>query len=118
APRLSWTSVFTRKGVRAWISSPIRVSGRLFGSFSFGNNHPHTFTDRERRLLVPLAQRAALAIHNARLHEASERQRHEMEALYEADAALLRSSRVEDVLQALADTAMSLLRTECVGLSA
>jgi PAS domain S-box-containing protein len=106
----------TREGVRAWISCPIRISGRLFGSFSFGYHHPHTFTGRERRLLVALAQRAALALHNARLHEASERQRQEMGALYEADAALLRSLRLNDVLAALVDTTMSLMRTECVGL--
>jgi signal transduction histidine kinase len=67
-------------------------------------------------LLVALAQRAALAIQNARLHEESERQREELEALYEADEALHQSLRLQDVLNALVDAAMSLLRVDGAGL--
>jgi PAS domain S-box-containing protein len=105
-----------REGVRAWISAPIRIGGHLFGSFSFGYSHPHVFADRERRLLSALAQRAALAIQNARLHEESERQRQELEGLYDADAALHRSLRLQDVLNALVDAAIHLLRVDGAGL--
>jgi PAS domain S-box-containing protein len=106
----------TREGVRAWISSPIRISGRLFGSFSFGYQHPHHFTDRERQLLVALAQRAALALQNARMHEETEQQRRQLETLYSADAALHRSLRLKDVLEALVDTAMNLLQMDAAAL--
>jgi PAS domain S-box-containing protein len=106
----------TREGVRAWISCPIRTDGRLFGIFSFGFWHPHVFTSRERRLLTALAQRAALAIQNARLHEESERQRRELEALYEADEALHRSLRLQDVLNALVDAAVHLLQVDIASL--
>ena len=106
----------TREGVRAWISYPIRIGGHLFGSFSFGYGHPHVFTNRERRLLEAMAQRAALAIQKARLHEESERQRRELEALYDADEALHRSLRLQDVLNALVDAAVKLLHVDGVGL--
>ena len=114
SPRLRRTT--RREGVRAWISHPIRIGGSLFGSFSFGYGHPHVFTNRERSLLRAMAQRAALAIQKARLHEESERQRRELEALYEADAALHRSLRLQDVLQALVGAAVTLLHVDGVGL--
>jgi len=63
-----------------------------------------------------LAQRAAVAIQNARLHEQSERQRRELEALYEADAALHKSLRLQDVLNALVEAAVHLLRVDGAGL--
>ena len=105
-----------REGVRAWISCPIRIEGRLFGSLSFGYRYSHAFTDRERRLVVALAQRAALAIRNARLHQESELQRDELEALYRADEALHRSLRLHEVLDALVDTAINLFDADGAGL--
>ena len=109
-------ATITREGVGAWISCPIRIAGHLFGSLSFGYGNPHVFTDRERRLLVALAQRAALAVHNAGLHEESERQRQALVALYEADEALHKSLHLQDVLTALVDAAMNLLHADHVGL--
>jgi PAS domain S-box-containing protein len=109
-------STSSREGVRAWISYPIRTGGHLFGSFAFGFSHPHLFTNRERRLLAAMAQRAGLAIQKARLHEESERQRRELEALYDADEALHRSLRLQDVLNALVDAAVKLLHVDGAGL--
>jgi GAF domain-containing protein len=71
-----------REGIRAGLGAPITVSGQLFGLFGVAYCQPHVVSDDERRLVQALAQRAGLAIHNARLFEqaalvatAEERQR-------------------------------------------
>jgi signal transduction histidine kinase len=67
SPRLR--SVCEREGCRAWITSAIRDGQNLLGTFSVGYEQPRVFGADERRLLQALAQRAGLAIQNARLFE-------------------------------------------------
>jgi signal transduction histidine kinase len=53
------------------MSVPIVVDGEVFAAFSVFYAQPHEFAEGERRLLVALAQRAGLALDNARLYEAA-----------------------------------------------
>lgn len=53
--------------ILAFMLVPIQVSDVVFGVFSVDFTRPHTFDQDERRLLLSLAQRAGLAIQNARL---------------------------------------------------
>jgi signal transduction histidine kinase len=48
---------------------PIQVGDGIFGVFGVNYCHPHTFSGAEERLLVALAERAALAIANARQYQ-------------------------------------------------
>jgi PAS domain S-box-containing protein len=57
--------------VRALMCIPIADGGEAIAAFSVFYKQPHEFTDREQRLLVALAQRAGLALDNARLFEAA-----------------------------------------------
>jgi PAS domain S-box-containing protein len=57
--------------VRAVMCVPILVDGEVFAAFNVFYAQPHEFTDDEQRLLVALAQRAGLALDNARLYEAA-----------------------------------------------
>jgi signal transduction histidine kinase/ligand-binding sensor domain-containing protein len=67
-PRTANTIIIA-EGVHATIQVPIMIGGNVFGVFSTDYTRPHSFADRELRLLIALAQRAALAIENARLYE-------------------------------------------------
>ena len=109
APRAS-RRFADQAGVRAGLHMPITVGGEIFGVFTVGSKTARTFSAAEQRLLLSLAQRAGLAIENARLHEQSEQRRRELEALYEADQTLHRSLRLDDVLKALVDAAVGLLK--------
>jgi PAS domain S-box-containing protein len=60
------------EGIRSLLHVPITVAGEVFGVFGVNYCEPHRFTGREERLLTALAQRAALAINNARLYEQAE----------------------------------------------
>src|SRR3979490_1085395 len=50
---------------------PIAGDGQVIAAFSVFYTEPHEFAEREQRLLVALAQRAGLALDNARLYEAA-----------------------------------------------
>jgi signal transduction histidine kinase/ligand-binding sensor domain-containing protein len=57
------------EGIRSIIQVPINVGGGVFGVFSADACQPHAFDQDQLRLLLALAQRAALAIENAQLYE-------------------------------------------------
>ena len=103
------------EGVRALLMVRVTIGEDVFGTFSVGMRRVHVFSDAEQRLLATLANRAALAIQNARVHEESEERREELEALYDADAALHRTLRVDDVLRTLIDLARTILHADSAG---
>jgi signal transduction histidine kinase len=55
--------------VRSVVGVPIQIGGQVFGVFGVNYSRPRRFSDDEIRLFQALAQRAALAIENARLYE-------------------------------------------------
>ena len=103
-------------GIWSLVSVPLKLTGQVFGVFNVNYTQQRTVSSDEQRLLASLAQRAALAIQNARLHEDCEQRRHELEGLYLAEQALHRSLRLQDVLEALVETAVELLHADGGGL--
>jgi signal transduction histidine kinase len=65
-------SIIQAEKIRGLIQIPIRVAGQGYGIFSADYLKPHHFTEAEVRLLTAFAQRAGLAIENARLYEREE----------------------------------------------
>jgi signal transduction histidine kinase len=57
------------EGVCSFMYVPIKVQGQIFGLFSADYVQPHAFGEDEQRLFTALAQRAALVIEKAQLHE-------------------------------------------------
>lgn len=55
-------------GIKAYIDVPMVVGGETFGVFSVNFTTPQRFTSEDVRLYTALAQRAAMAIENARLY--------------------------------------------------
>jgi len=76
------SEIVKREGIQSAMAAPIIVSGQAFGVFGVAFCTQHSPTLDEQRVVQALAQRAGLAIHNARLFEqaqqvatAEERQR-------------------------------------------
>ncbi len=67
-PRVARRIIET-EGIRSMLHVPIMVDGDVFGVFGINFRERRRFTGQEERVLVALAQRAALAIENARLFE-------------------------------------------------
>jgi signal transduction histidine kinase len=101
-----------RFGIASYIEVPVVVQGETVGLFSAAFERSHAFSSSEQRLFQALAQRAALAIENAKLFAQTERRRRQLDALYRADEALHRSLRLEEVVQALNDVAVEVLEAD------
>jgi len=72
-PRLSRPSpIIETEGIRSFMQVPIKISGEIFGVFSADYVQPRAFGTDDKRLFLSLAQRAALAIDTAQLHEKSQ----------------------------------------------
>jgi ligand-binding sensor domain-containing protein/signal transduction histidine kinase len=64
-------SIVQPENIHAFIQVPIKVENEVFGVFSADYTSPRSFKEDEIRLLLALAQRAGIAIQNARLYEQS-----------------------------------------------
>jgi signal transduction histidine kinase len=61
-----------REGIRSTMTAPIRLDDEVIGAFGLSYCLPRSFSVDEQRLLQSLAQRAGMAIRNARLYEQSQ----------------------------------------------
>jgi len=81
--------------VQALIALPLRQEARHLGALWIGFNQPHPFTQTEVNFVTKLAGHAALAVSNARLYEASEGGRQQLQAILASspDAVIVTDSR-------------------------
>src|SRR5947209_13534312 len=103
------TRLTDAEGIRSLICVPILVGGELYGLFNSSFCKRRSFRADDSRPFEGLAQRAALAIDNARLFEQAEQRAREIGALVQADQQLHRSLHLDDVLQSLLDVTASVL---------
>jgi class 3 adenylate cyclase/putative methionine-R-sulfoxide reductase with GAF domain len=90
-PEFSWSAA-TDAGIRALLGAPLLVEGNLVGVFNIVRTAPKPFSDEQIELLRTFADQAAIAIANARLIEAVERQRTELSRFVSPQVAELVSS--------------------------
>jgi PAS domain S-box-containing protein len=61
--------------VRSYLAIPVvSRSGEVIGGLFFGHSEPGVFTQRDERIVTGIAAQTAIAIDNARLYEASQRE--------------------------------------------
>jgi signal transduction histidine kinase len=64
-----WNPILRQKGIKAMLGVPLIVAGASLGVLHVGSLTPRAFTRDEFELLQLVAQRVAIAIERARLHE-------------------------------------------------
>jgi signal transduction histidine kinase len=108
SPRMQ--AMIRREGMRSLVGAPIIVAGQPFGLFAVAFATPHVSSRDERRLVHAIAQRAGVAIHNARLFEqaqqvatAEERQRLARELHDAVTQTLFSASLIAEVLPRLSE---------------
>jgi PAS domain S-box-containing protein len=61
--------------VRSYLAVPVKTaSGQVLGGLFFGHPDPGVFDERAERLALAVAAQAAVAVENARLHQAAQRE--------------------------------------------
>ncbi len=80
--------------MRSYLAVPVvSRNGTVIGGLFFGHQEPGVFTERAEQLVVGVAAQAAIAIDNARLYEAAQR---EIASRERAEAALREADRRKD----------------------
>jgi PAS domain S-box-containing protein len=112
-PRLSqgFVELIKEQGVISLMAVPIRIGARIEGLLYTDNHSPRLFTDYDEAILLQLAEHAAIAIHNARVYEESERRRRAAESLADVERLLSQSLDPEEVGQRIVESVCGLFGT-------
>jgi PAS domain S-box-containing protein len=89
--------------IRSWIGAALFVKGRLAGVLNVNSTQNNAYGDRTGETVLAFANQAAIAIENARLFEAAQRNLAEQSALLEASMAVSSSLDLKTVLARLAE---------------
>jgi PAS domain S-box-containing protein len=104
-PRVNNPEAFRDRGLVSYVGVPLIVKDKVMGLLSLYTREEHEFTDEEIEFITTLADQAAIAIHNAQLHEEIKGQ---AAVLEKANADLTRREQVERLLKELSQDIVSL----------
>jgi GAF domain-containing protein len=107
-----YTYAGPRTGYRTLLAAPILVEENLIGVFSLARDTPRPFTDEQIDLVKTFADQAAIAIANARLIEAVERQLEQQRAFSDVLGVVARSEGLASVFNAVVEAAARLCEAE------
>lgn len=96
-PRWSWTEAV--EPLPAWLGVPLLAGESVVGVLALQSSKPDIYGEREAWVAMTLGSQAAMAIQNARLHEAIQRQLAELTTLYEAGALIAADLDQDTVLR-------------------
>src|SRR3990172_2776692 len=102
-PRWLNQRLATEGDLHAFAGIPLISGERVVGILAILFGERRQFTLQEKELMNLLADHAAIAINNARLHEEAERRRKSAEALAEVGQAIAQSLDLEEVGQRIAE---------------
>ena len=91
------------------LAAPVQIEGRLFGVLNVESAQSHAFSEADRELLTILANQAALALENARLHVEERHRAEEMLILNELAARINANLELSDTLEAVVSAAAELI---------
>jgi GAF domain-containing protein len=98
--------------IRAWMGIPLTIGERVIGMLTLDHRQPGFYRREHGQLALAFANYAAVAIENARLYRTEHTRRAELEALYRADEELYRHLNLNEVLEALVDVAVDIIRAD------
>ncbi|MGB8646934.1 MAG: PAS domain S-box protein [Anaerolineae bacterium] len=108
-PRPSlWGSM---RPARSWLGVPMQIGDAVLGVISLQTYTPNSFTEEDARLLMTIADHAALAIEKARLSHETQRRLAELEAVNRISGALRAAQTREEMLPLLLDTALAVMES-------
>jgi len=106
----------TRK-TKSSLSAPFIARDRLVGVITLSHSIPHFFTEEHLNLVETIANQTAIAVLNARLYSASQRQVQVMSTLAKSAAAISASLKLNDVLQQILEQTSQVLDVDIASLA-
>ncbi|HSH04621.1 MAG TPA: GAF domain-containing protein [Anaerolineae bacterium] len=88
--------------VLSWIGAPLLVQDEVVGVLMVDSMEAQTYGLREQDIVFALASQAAVAVHNASLHEEVQRQLTELTIMYQATAMMTAELNEQAVLETVA----------------
>jgi PAS domain S-box-containing protein len=98
-PRIHHHEFLKRNGLVSYLGVPLVFQEEVLGVLGYFAKEPHDFKDDEIQFMTTLAEHVAIAIHNARLYAAVDKQSQELAALLDVSMAASRSLEVELMLR-------------------
>jgi diguanylate cyclase (GGDEF)-like protein len=105
-----WKRVDGLEWIRSYVGAPIRVQEKTVGFISADSDIPDFFNEIHKERLQAFADQAAIAIHNARLFEETQRRAERLELINQVSTKINYSIDLTDVLQALLDGLAKILQ--------
>ncbi len=102
---------FESQAIRSWMGVPLLFEGQLMGMITLDYKEVGFFTQEHERLVSLFAQHAAIALHNAQLHDTQQKRTRELEALHRATRLLLHSLDVQRVAETFLDICLEAVPT-------
>jgi PAS domain S-box-containing protein len=103
---------FRQEGHGSALAVPLNARGTILGSLLLGDVRGRVFTDDELHLVSAFADQAALALHNARLYEETDRRRREAEVFAELARTISASLDLDTVLRQVTEGAKELCQSD------
>ena len=95
---------------------PLQIGDRIVGVVSIESELPEAFTASDERLISTLANQAAVALENARLHEETLRQLKQLQALHAIDQAITGTFDQRIILDILLTHTLSQLNADAAAI--
>ncbi len=93
------------KPALCWLGVPLIIGDRALGALSIQSYTPsQIYNEHDRNLLTAIASQIAIALHNAQLFEETQRRMREVQLLHDVGLAAAFGVRLEETLQAAAET--------------
>ncbi len=97
------------EGIMSCVAIPLKVMGQKVGVMFVNYRTRHRFTADELSNIELFANQAAVAIHNAQLHDETRKRAEALEGLYEAGRALTSTLALDEVLARIAEQALRIV---------
>ncbi len=104
--------VETFPGLNSGLYVPIKTENRTIGVISVENELQNAFSESDERLVGTLANQAAIALENSRLHTETQQQLNRLRALHSIDLAITNSLDLNVTLDVLLNQVIQQLRVD------
>ena len=88
----------------SWLGVPMLMGEQVMGIITVMSDHAYAYDEEDELLLLTIADQVAVAVQNARLSEETQRRVRKMQLLHEVSLAVASGVRLEETLQAIAES--------------